>query len=337
MRFTRDKRGYENTFVVHTGGGRRRGKPRPRILYWFRTPPGVRIGRAALDEAAIRLIEEHNPDVEFDWTRILKGQDAPVEEKPLQQDRRGRQRPREFPPRPSPPRGPWPDSKPQVIDQPNEPAPAPDGDPSAAVVEEPIERPDAGFERLAEPAERASEPVEGVRELEARVEVEEQPSEPADERMDGAGERVDEAAIEELLSDTPAEPQTGIAEEKPATAAQARLGSEGLSRLRARYAEVLARISETITDPVRRDQLKSHAERLNPDTWVTDEEVSAGLEAYETVFESLRTVVGRRRRRRRRSGGRSRETGPASSAQEPSSPDSAGGEETDTKDTGDDL
>src|SRR4029079_1050320 len=117
LRFTRDKRGYENTFVVHTGGGRRRGKPRARILYWFRTPPGVRLGRAALDEAAIRLIEEHNPDVEFDWTRILKGQDAPVEEKPLQQDRRGRQRPREFPPRPSPPRAPAPDARPQEVGQ----------------------------------------------------------------------------------------------------------------------------------------------------------------------------------------------------------------------------
>ena len=69
MRFTRDKRGYENTFVVHAEGGRRRGKPRARILYWFRTPPGVRIGRAALDEAAIRLIEEHNPN----WNDLYPG------------------------------------------------------------------------------------------------------------------------------------------------------------------------------------------------------------------------------------------------------------------------
>ena len=95
-------------------------------------------------------------------------------------------------------------------------------------------------------------------------------------------------------------------------------------------------ISETITDPVRRDQLKSHAERLNPDTWVTDEEVSAGLEAYETVFESLRTVVGRRRRRRRRSG-RNRGAGPTASGPQPSVPDSAGGEEADPNDTGEDL
>ena len=43
----------------------------------------MRVGRSALDEDAIRLIEQHNPDVEFDWTRILKGQDAPPEPKPI--------------------------------------------------------------------------------------------------------------------------------------------------------------------------------------------------------------------------------------------------------------
>jgi hypothetical protein len=188
--------------------------------------------------------------------------------------------------------------------------------------------------------ERLDEPAEGVSELTDRVDpvnVDEEPSEPAIERVDGAGERVDQAALAELLSDTSRELQTEVAEGKSTTAAEARLGSEGLSRLRARYSEVLARISETITDPVRREQLKSHADRLNPDTWVTDVEVSEGLEAYETVFESLRTVVGRRRKRRRRSGGRSREMGSADSSQESSSPDSAGGEETGTNDTGDDL
>jgi hypothetical protein len=339
LRFTRDKRGYENTFVVHAEGGRRRGKPRARILYWFRTPPGVRIGRAALDEAAIRLIEEHNPDVEFDWTRILKGQDAPVEEKPVQQDRRGRQRPREFPPRPSPPRGPAPDAQPQGVDQTNEPAFALDAEPSAPREDERIEHAAEELEGLAEPGERVGEPAEGVSEIAERVDrldVGEQ-EKPAIERVDGADGRVDQAAIDELLSDTPSEPQTENLDRKPTTAAEARLGSEGLSRLRARYSEVLARISETITDPVRRDQLKSHAERLNPDTWVTDVEVSDGLEAYETVFESLRTVVGRRRRRRRRSGGRNRETGPAGSGQEPSSSDSAGVDEADANDTGEDL
>jgi hypothetical protein len=85
-----------------------------------------------------------------------------------------------------------------------------------------------------------------------------------------------------------------------ASAAAVRLGPEGLSRLRARHAEILARVDEKISDPVRREQLKTDAERLNPDTWVTDAEVTTGLEAYETVFETLRSVIGRRRKRRRR-------------------------------------
>jgi hypothetical protein len=41
-------------------------------LYWFRTPPGVRVGRAPIDDEAIRLLEQHNPDVQFDWPRLLK-------------------------------------------------------------------------------------------------------------------------------------------------------------------------------------------------------------------------------------------------------------------------
>jgi len=200
---------------VHTGGSRRRGKPRSRILYWFRTPPGVRVGRSALDEEAIRLIEEHNPDVEFDWTRILKGQDEPAPSAPAPHKER---RAKERPPRESPP------------------PPAPRSAPPVAAAQPPL------------PA-----PV-------AEVEQDEIP---------------------------------------PSTVAEAKLGAEGLARLRARHASVLARISEGITDPVRRDELKAQAERLNPDTWVTDEEVTAGIESYEAVFESIRTAVGRRRKRRR--------------------------------------
>jgi hypothetical protein len=287
----------------------------------------VRIGRSALDEAAIRLIEEHNPDIEFDWTRILKGQDAPVDEKPVQQDRRGKQRPREFPPRPSPPRGPAPIAKPQGLDRTSELTSAPAAEVAADRVSEPIERVDERVEGVDEPAERIGELAERAGE----------PTEPADQRVDDGSEAVDVAAIDELLSDSPAEPRMEVTEREPTTAAQARLGSEGLSRLRARHSEVLARISETVTDPVRRDELKSQAERLNPDTWVTDAEVSEGLEAYETVFESLRTVVGRRRRRQRR--GRSREAGSTESRQESSSSsaDSTRVEEPDSEDPGEDL
>jgi hypothetical protein len=85
--------------------------------------------------------------------------------------------------------------------------------------------------------------------------------------------------------------------EEPMTAAHARLGSEGLGRLRARHAETMARISERIQDAEQQAQLKTLAERLNPDAWVTDADVSAGLESYETTFEQLRGSIGNRRRK----------------------------------------
>jgi hypothetical protein len=81
--------------------------------------------------------------------------------------------------------------------------------------------------------------------------------------------------------------------------AHARLGSEGLARLRARFADVSATISRRVQDEGRRQQLHELAERLNPDSWVTAEEVQRGLDEYESVLASLREVVGRRRRRRR--------------------------------------
>jgi hypothetical protein len=69
LRFSRDRRGYENTFLLHAS--RQHGeKERPRLLYWFRTPPHLKVGRTPFDEDAIRLLEDQYPDVEFDWTRL---------------------------------------------------------------------------------------------------------------------------------------------------------------------------------------------------------------------------------------------------------------------------
>lgn len=83
--------------------------------------------------------------------------------------------------------------------------------------------------------------------------------------------------------------------DEPLTAAHARLGSEGMARLRARYAATMARITEQIQDAEQQGQLKELAERLNPDAWVTDTDVSAGLESYEATFEALRAAIGHRR------------------------------------------
>jgi hypothetical protein len=278
----------------------------------------VRIGRSALDESAIRLIEEYNPDVEFDWTRILKGQDAPVEQRPAPQDRRGKPRSREFPPRAH-------GASEGHVERPTQPPVPAAFEPDAQV--SPVRSADP-FENVPDTGVSDDETI-GIAEI----------AEVATDHEGGAAGTVDEAAIDELLSDLP--PVGSVQATPPdeaATAAQARLGSEALSRLRARHAEVLARISETVTDPIRRDQLKSQAERLNPDTWVTDQEVTEGLEQYETVFESLRTVVGRRRKRRRRSrphvAGQATDPAPG---QHVSSSDAAGGEEDGEHGTGDEL
>jgi hypothetical protein len=70
LRFTRDKRGYEQFALVHSVN--RRGKSVSRVLYWYRTPPDVKVGREPFDEAMRRAIETQNPDITFDWRQILE-------------------------------------------------------------------------------------------------------------------------------------------------------------------------------------------------------------------------------------------------------------------------
>ncbi len=252
----------------------------------------MKVGRAALDEDAIRMLEELNPGIEFDWTRILKV-DAPAQE----------MRP------PAPPRRPG--------GPPRQPGSRRERDrrPESGFVEIETSGPDSAAERaepVAEPVASAAvpEPEEyrGADESLAdgldRAELDPIVDRPAGDREHAA---IEDAGLE--LARALDEPASLLP-----SAAQARLGTEGIVRLRGRYAEVLARIDERIGDAARRDELKAQAERLNPDAWVTDPEVQAGLEQYETVFDSLRAVVGRRRRRRRRRGGRQQPGSPETSS-----------------------
>ena len=74
FRFSRDKRGYEHFYLVEPVTNRK-GKSRPRVLYWYRTPPNVKVGRPPFDDEMRRAIEAQYPDVTFDWTKIV---DAPI-------------------------------------------------------------------------------------------------------------------------------------------------------------------------------------------------------------------------------------------------------------------
>jgi hypothetical protein len=74
FRFNRDKRGYEYFYLVEPTTNRR-GKVKSRVLYWYRTPPGIRVGREPFDEGVRRALEAQNPGVNFDWRSIIE---API-------------------------------------------------------------------------------------------------------------------------------------------------------------------------------------------------------------------------------------------------------------------
>jgi hypothetical protein len=314
LRFSRDKRGYEITCLMHAF--RRRGSARPRILYCFRTPPGVRVGRAAIDEEAIRAIEERNPDVEFDWEEILKAQTPPPPE-PVRgagraggSERRARDRDREG--RREPPRR-------EAATKPAAPAPsaaqpaAPAETAETAVTPERFESVPVVQDALPFTAEPAA-PESAVEPIAADQDARETPdplASPPDAGVD-AENGEDAASPAAALGDEPVRPIGRV------------LSAEDILRLRARIAEILARITERVSDPVRLEELRARAEGLNPDTWVTEGEVRQALEQYEVTYHSLRSVLGGQRRRRRRHGRRESDGAAAPSAGAPATPPADG-------------
>jgi hypothetical protein len=272
--------------VVEAGGRRRKGQ---RILYYFRTPPAVRVGRDAIDPEAMRLLEQHNPDVSFDWGRLLRsgspgspgssgspGSGSPGSREERRRDRREHRRGRYEPP---------PVAAPSVIES---------AQPGEASAPERLELDDI-VDRIesVEPLERV-EPLEAGEPLEAFEPVEPlepfEPVEPVEPRT---------THLENLANPEPAEPGEPGEPEEPVPERYARLGADGLARLRARYADIALRLAARPMEDAERAELMGRVEGLNPDAWSTPDEVAAALEAYETVFESLRSVIGRHPRRRR--------------------------------------
>ena len=72
LRVIRDKRGYETTYLMHWF--REGNRQHSRILYVFRTPGGVRVGREALEADVLRQIEARHPGIEFDWNAVFHSQ-----------------------------------------------------------------------------------------------------------------------------------------------------------------------------------------------------------------------------------------------------------------------
>jgi hypothetical protein len=216
LRLTRDRRGFENTYLMHA----ERPGDRPRILYWYRTAPGILQGRAPLDEDAIRTIEDQHPEIEFDWPAILALSEVmtPEDEAPAprphqqQQRKEKRRRDREQPQR-----------------------------------EEP-----AGVEQTAPAEPERTEPVERP-------------------------EPVMPVAVETV------EPRNRLVEELA--------GREIGSRLRARHAEIIARIDDLDVDGSEKDALFKRAEALDPELWMTPEAVLEGVRNADALFEKLKAAL----------------------------------------------
>jgi hypothetical protein len=71
IRQTRDRRGYDSTCVLHVYRPAH-GAPQTRVLYLFRSPAHLRVGRSALDDEAREGLEHTHPDLSFDWNALTK-------------------------------------------------------------------------------------------------------------------------------------------------------------------------------------------------------------------------------------------------------------------------
>ena len=240
LRFTRDTRGYETTFVVHTF--RRRGTSQSRILYLFHTPANINLGRGALDEEAIRTIEESNPDLSFDWAKMLKLRAAAA----AQPAERGRGRRRSATAR------------------------APQGLRKRSALE--------GKARASREPDQTADPsvwADEARGLDQQI----------------AAASTPEVPPERIISNVTEAEASGEALER--NVATGLIGAENVARLRARHAEVLARISDRVSDPARREALQGLAEEVNPEAWLTVEEVQQGVADFDARLARLGAQLGR--------------------------------------------
>lgn len=67
------------------------GVARARVLYMFRSPPSVQIGRKSMDAEVREALEHTHPDLTFDWEGLLREPMPPP--RPDPRDRGSRQRP----------------------------------------------------------------------------------------------------------------------------------------------------------------------------------------------------------------------------------------------------
>lgn len=204
---------------------------RPRLLYWYRTAPGIVLGRPPLDEDAIRTIEEQHPDIDFDWPAILALAEVmtPEDEAPAaaRKPRKGR------------------DSR------------------------EPREQREQRESRRGRDGARDAAPVEGIE------------HQGADEPTRTGHQPVE--PVEPLEPEQPVESRNRLVEELA--------GREIGSRLRARHAEIISRIEEADIDGAAKGALFKRAEAIDPELWMTPEQVLEGVRNADAQYEKLKSEI----------------------------------------------
>lgn len=87
VRVSRDRRGYDHVYLVHSTT--RRGRPpETRVLYWYRTPPGVKVGREPFDMEVRQRLEAQYPGIVFEWEKLVVAPPPSPEEERWRERRR---------------------------------------------------------------------------------------------------------------------------------------------------------------------------------------------------------------------------------------------------------
>ena len=192
----------------------------------------MRVGRPALDEDAIRTIEDQHPDIEFDWPHILEVRAAAIVEVERRPERGSRGR---------------------------------GGD---------AERRRASRPREEAPASAAPQMAASGSDVDASP----------DEQDERGGESPTNSVLDALSDDEPIAPQPAHVPDLLAEL----VGRDIATRLRARYAEINARIHQLPVDDATRAAWHTRAERLNPDSWLTPDEILHGVSRADEFFDALR-------------------------------------------------
>jgi hypothetical protein len=228
------------------------------MLYWFRTPPNVKVGRLPLDEEAIRTVEAKNPDVTFDWKKMLKVRSTARVNSGASTGRGAKKRPRRSP---------------------------------ATELGDQQTRQAVGTDSRKTPA--STNTSNSLKVLNSLPSTEEPPPDP---QLLEAEAHLDSVTV---LGDEGTSAGAESYDEHPVVTL---MGHETLVRLRARYAEIQARISEKSDETVDfdRDAFRTRAEALNPDRWTTIELALTSIERFESDVEAIKAQLGRRPARSRR-------------------------------------